>query len=213
MQTTLLLVRHGDVKRTQSEAGEQLIYGPNEPLSDLGTYQIQSLGKKFSEISPPSIIYTSPTLRAAQSAQLLKDSLANHPAIISKENFRAPHTPQWHDQPVREFVSAGGDIFAKNPNLPDMQGETLTDAYNRAIKEFTRIQQVHPNETVAIVTHGEIIGMIQHYVRVGDKGQPGQDNSIDKGEALVFHLTPEGKVLESQVISPKLTYSHLERER
>lgn len=201
MNPSVLLIRHGDVKRAVSSSGEQLVYGPNQPLSDMGNYQLQSLGKKLSETTLPSRIYTSPTLRAVQSASLLQEALPNHPLIIEREGLRAAYTPQWNEQPINELVGAGGDLFAKNPKLPDVEGETVDQAYNRAINEFTTIQKNHPDETVAIITHGEIIGMIQHYLRVGKEGQIGQDATIDKGEALTLKFTPEGKILESRVIS------------
>ena len=175
--------------------------GANQPLSDMGKYQLQSLGGKLSETAYITKIYTSPTRRAAQSANLLQDSLSNHPTVIEKEGLRAANTPQWNEQPINDFVAVGGDLFAKNPKLPDVYGETMENAYSRAIKEFTEIQKTHPEEVVAIVTHGEIIAMIQHYLRVGKEGQIGQDATIDKGEALMLQFTPEGKISESRVIS------------
>lgn len=213
MNPQILLIRHGDVKRAVGSFGEQLVYGPNQPLSDMGKYQLHSLGNKLSETTPPSLIYTSPTLRAVQSTTLLSEALPNHPLIVKKEGLRAAHTPQWNEQPINDLVAAGGDLFSENPKLPDIHGETLKEAYNRAIKEFTDIQKNHPNETIAIVTHGEIIGMIQHYLRVGKEGQFGQDATIDKGEALILKFTPEGKIRESRVISSEAPQFFPNKER
>lgn len=210
---TVLLVRHGAVDLPAVGTGVPRMYGPNQPLSDHGIQQGLRLGHRLaSEDLRPDIIYTSPFRRAYQTAQLLHDTLPQHPVVIPSVHLSGAHTPQWDHRPETELGHMGGNLFADNPFQPEIHGETLPQTYTRVISEYKRLVESHKTGTIAIVTHGEIIGMIMHYLKFGDQGTPGLESTIDKGEAFALYLNSEGKLIETRLILPEGPLIHREKE-
>jgi broad specificity phosphatase PhoE len=206
----VILIRHGNTDK-YNDKGEQVVYGPSQPLEPSGKIQIQMLGCALGQRVQPDILITSPTLRALQSAVYLSDALPNHPNIQVHEGLRASAIPQWDDRPVRELAEVGGNMFRANPNVPDVYGEHIEDVYKRATEAFAHIRSQYGDQVVGIVTHGEIIGMIQHAVHHGADSQPGIEESINKGEAVVFQFNPEGALVHEQKISGEYISNHPER--
>ncbi len=210
---TVLLIRHGAVDLPAVGTGIPRNYGPHEPLSDRGIHQGILLAEQMKHQGiQPQLIISSLYTRAYQTADLLHKALPDHPPVIPDEKFNGARTPQWDHRPQSELGSVGGNYFADNPYLPDVHGETLPSAYTRVISEYKRILDSHKTETIAIVTHGEIIGMIMHYLTVGEYGAPGVDQTVDKGEALVLRVSSEGKLLDTRhIISAEGSIPHVER--
>jgi broad specificity phosphatase PhoE len=210
----ILLIRHGTVDKQAVGIGVPRIYGPNEPLDEHGIHQGKRLAENLiSQGITPDRIYTSQFERAHQTANILQETFPNHPQIIVDAQLNGAHTPQWDHRPETELALAGGNLFADNALVPDLHGETLPHTYERAISEYKRLLQLHKNETVALVTHGEIIGMIMHYLSTGEFGQPGIDRSIEKGEALVLTYNTEGQLIEYCTVSNEGYPRTLERLR
>lgn len=208
----ITLIRHGEVAPLFDQQGRHLFYGTNQPLGDTGYRQLSILGKTLNRDNPPAIIFTSPTLRAMQSARKLQEELANKPSIIVVEGLRASSVPQWEDKPIEDLIHANGDTFAKNPHFPDLYGETLDEVYKRATETFTDIKHNLADFPIALVTHGEIIAMIQHHLKYGENAEPGMESLINKGEAVSLKFSPDGKLLESQLIAPERIFIKKEKE-
>lgn len=209
MPTSLLLIRHGAVDSPIGPEGP-LIYGPKQPLNTQGQHQIIRLGQNLKDSGiVPDVIYTSPFIRAVQSAELLRETLPNHPPIIIREALRGSYSPQWNLRPESEAKGIT-DLFADNPKLPEIHGETLSDAYARILREFQTLHASHPDQTIALVTHYEIIGLLRHYLKTRDSN-PSVDSAIEKGEGLLYRVSPEGDILEERKISPELQQPHPER--
>lgn len=197
----LLLIRHGAVDSPFSPQGP-LIYGPEQPLNTKGKHQIIRLGQQFTnEHLLPSVIYTSPFLRAVQSAELLHETLPNHPPVIVRDNLAGAFAPQWNKRPESEAVGID-DLFADNPNVPDVHGETIEEVYARVVNEYDQIKSFHPQESVAIVTHFEIVGLLQHYL-LHPTETPRLDHTVEKGECVFYQFSPEGTIIEALRISPE----------
>lgn len=206
---TLLLIRHGAVDSPIGPEGP-LIYGPEQPLNTQGRHQIIRLGQQLvNEQTIPEIIYSSAFTRARESAQLLHETLPNHPPVVIRETLSGTYAPGWYLRPESEAQNVH-DLFADNPYNPDAKGETIEHAYQRATREYEDIQSAHPGKTVAIVSHFEIIGLLRHYIDTRDQA-PTMSPSIEKGEAILYQFSPEGNVLKEQIISPERQYVHPER--
>lgn len=198
----VLLIRHGTVDKLAVGTGVPRIYGPHEPLDEHGIHQGKRLAENLIHQGiMPDRIYTSQFERAHQTANILQETFPNHPQVIIDTEFNGAHTPQWNHRPETELALVGGNLFADNTLVPDIHGETLPHTYERATNEYKRLLHLHTNENIAIVTHGEIIGMIMHYLSSGEFGQPGIDRSIEKGEALVLTYNKEGNLIEFCAVS------------
>jgi len=201
---TVLLVRHGTVDSMAVGTGIPRVYGPHEPLNDHGVHQGIRLAENLIQQGvQPDLIYSSQYERAYQTANILHEKFANHAPVIPDTGFNGAHTPQWDHRPETELAEAGGNYFSDNPMLPEVHGETLPHAYTRVITEYKRVLESHKTGTIAIVTHGEIISMILHYLKVGDLGAPGMDPSIEKAEAMILSYNKEGKLTESHIVTPE----------
>ena len=210
MPASLLLIRHGAVDSPIGPEGP-LIYGPEQPLNIQGQHQIIRLGQNLKDSGVvPDVIYTSPFIRAIQSAELLRETFSNNPPVIIREALRGSYTPQWSLRPESEAEGIH-DLFADNPNLPEVHGESMKDAYTRIIREFQTLKASHPDQTIALVTHFEIIGLLRHYMKTRVSSNPSMEDVIEKGEGLLYQFSPEGNILEERKISPEQHYAHPER--
>lgn len=212
MEKSVLLIRHGAVDSPIGPNGP-LIYGPNQPLNTEGKHQLIRLGETLQlEKMFPEAIYTSPYSRAKESANVLHDILPSHPPVLIREGLRGASTPQWDNRPEKELVAAAGNLLADNPNMPGVKGETLQNAYWRVVTEFKRLLAESDGHPMVIVTHGEIIGMLRHYFKMGENAAPGIEASpLQKGEAMLCLLDAEGKLLEERLISGEGQTIHPEK--
>lgn len=212
MIRTVLLIRHGAVDMPAVGTGIPRVYGPHEPLSDRGFAQGQQLAENLTRQGyTPDYIFTSQFERAHQTAQILRDTFPTHPPILIDHEFNGAGTPQWNNRPLTELGTVGNNLFADNPLTPEIHGESLPHAYNRVITEYKRVLESHKTGTIAIVTHGEVIGMIVHHLQNGEFCHPGIDRSIDKGEALVLRYGTEGKLIDEHVVYSEGTKHSKER--
>lgn len=213
MNSSMLLIRHGQVDSPMGLTGPRM-YGAKQPLNKIGEQQMKKLGESFTAQGvAPVVIYTSPFPRAVQSAQILSKELTNHPPVIIRENLRGGSSPQWDGRPVSELANVKEDIFSTNPYQPDIQGETLPEAYARVTQEYQKLLDSNPESTVAIVTHGEIVSIIRHYEKTGDINSSGLEQPIGKAEALLIQRNAEGKIIHQQLLSPELQPTHIESKK
>lgn len=175
MTTELLLIRHGKVAGAQG--GKRVSGLENPPLSLEGREAAEKLAKHLAEEGGIAALFTSPLIRARETADILAASLHLESQVVdelSEWNFQremrlghrlqllavtilshlAPFRPllirQWRDNPVlRAFV------------------ETVTIAIQQIIAD-------HPNEHVAIVAHGGTIdALLTHYFPNTDQWERG----------------------------------------
>src|SRR3989344_1269323 len=74
--TTIYLIRHGDLEYPRNEKGQRLLYEPDTPLSDTGRAQIQQLAERLDrEGRKPKRIYTSPFRRAVETSDIIASGL------------------------------------------------------------------------------------------------------------------------------------------
>ncbi len=209
----MLLIRHGQVDSPMGPTGPRM-YGSKQPLNKIGEQQMKKLGESLeAQGVAPTLIYTSPFPRAVQSAQILSKDLPNHPLVIIRENLRGGSSPQWDGRPISELANVKEDIFSTNPYQPDIQGETLPEAYARVTQEYQKLLDSNLESTVAIVTHGEIVSIIRHYEKTGDKNKIGLDQPIGKAEALLIQRNNEGTILKQQLITSEFQSNPVEMKK
>lgn len=209
---TVLLIRHGSVDLPAVGTGIPRIYGPHEPLNTHGIHQSVRLAEHLNDHEMhPDIMYSSQYERAYQTANIIHEKLLCHPPVIPDAHFNGAYSPQWDHRPATELGLVNNNFFADNPMTPDIHGETLAHAYNRVISEYIRVIESHKSGSVGIVTHDEVIGMILHYLKTGDRTTAGIEPSIEKGEALILSISPEGKVIGTENVTPEGVAHHKEK--
>ena len=151
MTTTIYIVRHGEVHNPKG-----ILYGrlPRYRLSAKGRKEIK-LTAEFLKDKHIDAIYSSPLLRAKQTAEIIRES-TKVPKI----------TPSLYLLEVR--TSYQGVTFASlspdqselyfNPRVGD---ETLSDVANRLEKIFKIFMHKHQGEHVVLVSHGDPLMLLR----------------------------------------------------
>lgn len=149
--TTLLVVRHADVHNPGD-----VIYGrlPRFRLSHLGQEQAKRLAEFLAD-QPISAIYSSPQLRARQTAQHIA---AHRPGVTVRiSSLLAEIMTSWQGTP-NSIAGPNLNFFAERRAERD---ETLEQIAHR-IRRFLRlVLRRHPEQTVVAVSHGDPILILQ----------------------------------------------------
>jgi probable phosphomutase (TIGR03848 family) len=160
--TYVLLIRHGenDWVGTNRLAGRT----PEVHLNDKGREQSAALAAQLAG-QPIAAIYSSPLERCMETAQPLAAALGcplrAEPGVIEVDygEWRGgdlkelSQLPEW--QMVQHFPSAF--------RFPG--GETLHEVQSRAVWAIERLVAAHPNQLVAVFSHGDVIRTsLAHYM-------------------------------------------------
>lgn len=146
--TVLYIVRHTDVHNPND-----VLYGrlPRFGLSDLGRQQAARTATVLSEV-PVDAFYSSPQLRARQTARTLAAAHGEMPVRVS--SLLAEVRTAWQGRPHSELETLHFDFY-NNP-LDDAD-EKLNEVWDRINRFVRRVRRRHPGQTVVGVTHGDIV--------------------------------------------------------
>ncbi len=160
--TYVFLIRHGenDWVGTDRLAGRS----PDVHLNEKGREQAQELAQ-FLNQQAIAAIYSSPLDRCMETAQPLAD-LLKLPVIVESGvlevdygDWQAGHLKELAKLPEWRLVQHYPSTF----RFP--KGETLREVQSRAISAIERIRDAHPNQVVAIFSHGDVIRTtMAHYL-------------------------------------------------
>lgn len=161
--TKLLLIRHAtnDWVKTGKLAG----WTPEVHLSEHGQAQAEALGQR---LAPTKIhaIYSSPLERTMETAQAI---VQHHPklAIQPVEGVGEVRYGAWQGAELKKL--RGQKLWRYVQQVPSRvrfpEGETMRGAQLRAVDTLEDIIARHPGQTVAIVSHSDIIKMVvAHYL-------------------------------------------------
>jgi len=166
--TTFYLVRHGEVKNPQN-----IFYGrlPRFSLSAAGWDQAKSLRSYFLT-HPPTVVYSSPLLRARQTARAILGEQNRLPIRVS-QLISEVNTPFDH-HPISEIEARAWDIFSGTAEIYEQPADVLA----RTQKFISKVLHAYPGGSILVVTHAIIISFLTLWA--GDK--PIQ---IDNRESLL----------------------------
>ena len=147
-----ILVRHG---QTEWNRVERFRGRANVPLNDTGFKQAAVTGKRIAAEWTPSAIYSSPLLRALQTAEVIASyfnlSVQSHPGLIDIDYGK------WQGLTPEEARRRDPDQMDKWLNHPELaiipDGETLVDLRNRTMQIVKEISSRHDGETIVLVSH------------------------------------------------------------
>lgn len=146
--TTVILVRHGRVHNPN-----QIYYGrlPRFGLSAIGREEAQRVGKIIGRKSI-SALYSSPLLRARQTADLIAaaypEPLDRHITHLLNEAYSP-----WDGSPNADMQARNWDLYTNSPP-PYEQPDDILARVQTFIRHCLRR---HPGATVVAVTHGDVV--------------------------------------------------------
>jgi len=149
----ILLVRHGETEWNR----ERRIMGREEiGLTETGRYQALALKEGLASV-PIDTVYTSPILRARETANILTEERDLQP--IFDERLVEVSYGEWVGKTFAEIREIPGYIpYFKRLDTPVApQGETLFQVRDRAIDFIRQLQKESPDQTVLLVSHADWI--------------------------------------------------------
>lgn len=176
----LLVIRHGESRPAREDAPAELMDGHSDPdLDPVGEEQALRLADRLMHEHFDAIYVTS-LRRTAQTIAPLAERLGMTPAV--EPDLREVHLGEWEGYAFRKFTSEGHPIavqMATEQRWDVIPGaEPAADFEARVRSGITRIAEAHPNQRVAVVVHGGVIGMIMAIATgAGRFGFVGADNA------------------------------------
>ena len=195
--TTLYLIRHAEAEGNLYRR----IHGWYDALiTDNGYRQIKALEGRFAGV-PVDAVYSSDLFRTKTTARAVY--VPKGLELHTDPGLREIHMGDWEDHPWGEIREVDGDRLTQfNRSDPAWQapnGESLGQAGARMERTIRAIAQKHPDQTVALFSHGTAIRQFLANVRGVEPEEwhtlPHADNTAVTclawdGEA--FHVVFEG---------------------
>ncbi len=154
--TVLLLVRHAHT----DAAGRRLTgWLPGVHLSERGREQAARLAERLDGV-PIAAIYSSPLERCRETARPLAE--AHGLTIRDLDDLGEIRFGAWTDRTLAQLrrtkLWRAVQTAPSTVRFPD--GESYLEVQDRALREIERIARAHPRDTVAIVSHADVIRLL-----------------------------------------------------
>lgn len=152
--TTFHLIRHAsnDYLVQNKIAG----WLPNVHLNDTGRRQAEALAGRLGS-EPIRAVYSGPLERAVETAEPLAHKFGLK--VIPSEGLGEIRFGDWTDQSVPKLDQdprwRRWNSFRSGTQAP--KGDIMIEAQGRIVREMLRLRDIHPSETIALVTHGDPI--------------------------------------------------------
>lgn len=145
--TSVIFVRHGEVYNP-----EAIYYGrlPRYRLSEIGRQQARATAEALAD-KPVAAIYSSPMLRARQTAEILHSCHPEAPLRVSKL-LQEVYTP-FDGRTQLELLGRNWDLYTDTPD----HYETPLDVLARTQKFIERTRRRHPGKATIAVSHGDVL--------------------------------------------------------
>lgn len=140
----LILIRHGLPQRTETTA--------DAPLSDLGHEQARAVAQ-WLRGEPIDALYTSPMIRAQQTAVPLSEQTTLSPAVLEGVAEYDRHSGRYI--PIEEMKRA--DQTAWRKTMAGNVVHNLAEFRQLVVNTLLGVIAAHPGQTVVITCHGGVI--------------------------------------------------------
>jgi broad specificity phosphatase PhoE len=161
----LILIRHGE---SVANAERRFTHGPHEPLSARGREEALARARQLQARADPVALYSSPFVRALETARLIGDVLGLEPVVVgalAEQDFGA-----LRGQP---YDAVGSDIQIQGRwRYCPPQGESLEDVFRRAGPALDDIAERHLGAEVVVVSHGGVMAALEAWSRGGFSDEP-----------------------------------------
>jgi probable phosphomutase (TIGR03848 family) len=156
--TQILLIRHAvnDFVKTGKLAG----WTPGVHLNEEGQAQAQALGKRLAD-TPIDFLYASPLERTMETAEAIRQ---HHPNLTIQQTTELGEVRygDWEGMEINKLTGRKmWQVVQQYPSRAEFpNGETMRGVQTRAVNAVEALVTAHPRETVAVVTHADIIKMV-----------------------------------------------------
>lgn len=189
--TTFLLLRHAH--STANDEGVLAGRLDGVRLSTIGKKQTQALGNALKEVKIDRII-SSPLTRCIETVEPAARS--RHKRIHTDERFIEMDYGSWSGRKLKELAKEKSwkKIQFKPSTFTFPKGESFSDAANRIEKGMKSLMRKYPEESILIVTHGDIIKMALQLSHGGPLDNF-QHFVIDTCSLTEIHWTPQTRTI------------------
>jgi probable phosphoglycerate mutase len=153
--TRLLVIRHGETAWNL----EARIQGHTDiPLNEHGRWQADRLAQALGDEGLDAI-YSSDLQRARDTGEAVARALGLELQLdtgLRERNFGRLESMTQNDVALR-WPEEGRRWRERDPSYGPEGGETLQHFYDRCIATATRLAQLHPGQTIALVAHGGVL--------------------------------------------------------
>jgi probable phosphoglycerate mutase len=158
----LLLVRHGESAAAVDGESFPLVDGQGDPpLHPAGVEQAQRVGERLRH-ERIDAIYVTTLQRTAQTAAPLAAALGLTPTV--EPDLREVHLGEWEGGAFRKYAAEGHPAMlqmAVEERWDVIPGAEAADAFASRVRgAIQRLAAAHPDQTVAVFTHGGVIGEV-----------------------------------------------------
>ncbi len=169
MPTRLILVRHG---QTLHNVAGKVAGWTDSPLSDVGVAQAERLAVYLAARYRLDAVVSSPLQRARRTAEAIGRRAGLGPT--DREDLKELNFGELENLTEAEISARHPGIWAASQVLDDHTfawpgGESRAGFYLRVRRAFQEIVAAHPDQTVAVVSHGGVLGA---YVADVAEGRP-----------------------------------------
>jgi len=158
--TKIYIVRHGE---TVSNRELRFQGRTDTPLNECGRKQALGAAEYFKNI-PLAAIYSSPLQRARVTAQTIAAAQPRQLDVQLEQDLQEICFGEWEGHNFEEVEKlqpgAWNNFFARPSEVKINGAESLAAAQRRARAAFNCAAQRHPNDAIALVTHGAVIRVL-----------------------------------------------------
>jgi probable phosphoglycerate mutase len=200
----LLLVRHGQSEwnalgRWQGQA--------DPPLSELGRDQADVAGRA---VGPVSALFTSPLLRASETAAIIGRQIELEPTVI--DDLKERDAGEWTGL-TREEIDARwpgwidgttpvGRVFSDSANLRRPPGwEKDSALLERALGALQEIHATAPGGDVLVVTHGGLMHTLERTLGAGFARLANLEGRWFSHDGRAIHLGDRSNLLDARDVA------------
>jgi probable phosphoglycerate mutase len=185
----ICVARHGE---TDWNAAEVLQGWTDVEINDKGRRQAHELALALAP-SGFDLIYSSPLLRAQETAEIIAGELRLAPPLIHP-GLKERHFGAIQGIPKPELAELNPvllqQILKRNPACTFPQGESMNVFADRVLHAVTSIGMQHPGKRVLVITHGWVIDVIVRHVANLPRSTI-LDRKRKNGEFLWLEVTEE----------------------
>lgn len=160
--TQLLLIRHGESRALSDDYPFPLLDGQGNPeLATTGLAQAQAIGARLAD-EDIAAIYATSLVRTQQTAAPLAKRLGID--VLLEPDLREIFLGEWEGGKYRRKLAAGDPLFRQA--LQEQRWDVIPGAeshaqvQHRVVPALQRIIDAHPDQRIAVVIHGGIVGHI-----------------------------------------------------
>lgn len=160
--TELLLVRHGESMPARADRPFPLVDGHGDPpLTEEGHEQAVRAAARLL-VEEVDAIYVTTLQRTVQTAAPLVERVGIQPVV--ERDFREVHLGDWEGGEFRQRVAEGDPLAVRmweEQRWDVIPGAERAEVFAARVRgAVERVAEAHPDQRVAVFTHGGVIGQV-----------------------------------------------------